>query len=108
MLQLKDDAAKQVKKLQQQLKEALREAEEARAGKEEAAGAAREAERRGKALEAEAVQHQEELAAADRARRQAEAERDDLLDELNNSASKVPLFINRLQLNLTNRCNEYK
>ncbi|XP_026333004.1 myosin heavy chain, non-muscle isoform X3 [Hyposmocoma kahamanoa] len=58
---LKDDAAKQVKKLQQQLKEA--------------------------------VQHQEELAAADRARRQAEAERDDLLDELNNSASKGTLLV---------------
>lgn len=86
---MKEDATKQVKKLQQQVKEAGREAEEARAGREEAAGAAREAERRGKALEAAAAQHAEELAAAERARRHAEAERDDLLDELAAAAAKV-------------------
>ncbi|CAB3223587.1 unnamed protein product [Arctia plantaginis] len=74
---VKEDAAKQ----------------EARAGREEAAAGARDAERRVKALEAEALQHAEELAAADRARRQAEAERDDLLDELNNSSAKSTLLV---------------
>ncbi|XP_059059196.1 myosin heavy chain, non-muscle [Achroia grisella] len=90
---VKEDSTKQVKKLQQQLKEALREAEEARAGREEAAAAARDADRRLKALEAEALQHAEEVAAAERARRQAEAERDDLLDELNNAAAKGTLLV---------------
>ncbi|MCP6117029.1 hypothetical protein NL387_27455, partial [Klebsiella pneumoniae] len=54
---------------------------------------AREAERKLKALEAEALHHVEELAAAERARRQAEAERDDLHDELNNTSAKSTLLI---------------
>lgn len=80
---------KQTKKLTAQLKEAVREAEEARSGREEASTLAREAERRVKALEAEALQHAEELAAVDRARRHAEAERDDKDDELTATGAKV-------------------
>ncbi|XP_039754036.1 myosin heavy chain, non-muscle isoform X1 [Pararge aegeria] len=90
---LKEDAIKQAKKAAAQLKEAVREAEEARSGKEEAVALAREAERRVKALEAEALQHAEELAAAERARRHAEAERDDRDDELTAAAAKGTLLI---------------
>lgn len=49
-------------------------------------------------LEAEALQHGEELAASERARRQAEAERDDLMDELNNTTSKVCSIISLFRL----------
>ncbi|XP_050671121.1 myosin heavy chain, non-muscle isoform X1 [Leptidea sinapis] len=90
---VKEDAVKQAKKLGAQLKEALREAEEARAGREESASAARDAERRVKALEAEALQHAEELAAGERARRHAECERDDRDDELTAAAAKVTLLV---------------
>lgn len=90
---VKEDLTKQVKKLQQQVKEAVREAEEARAGREEAITAAREAERRGKTLETEALTQAEELAAAERARRHAETERDDLADEFNNLNTKSTLLI---------------
>ncbi|KAG7303055.1 hypothetical protein JYU34_013074 [Plutella xylostella] len=90
---VKEDALKQVKKLQLQLKESLREGEEARAARDEAAATARDAERRVKVLEAEAMQQAEELSASERARRQAEAERDELLDEVNNTSSKGTLLI---------------
>ncbi|XP_041978089.1 myosin heavy chain, non-muscle isoform X2 [Aricia agestis] len=90
---VKEDAVKQAKKLAVQLKEAVREAEEARAGREEATAAARDAERRVKALEAEALQHAEEVAAAERARRHAEAERDDRDDELTAGNAKITLLV---------------
>ncbi|OWR44791.1 myosin heavy chain non-muscle isoform 1 [Danaus plexippus plexippus] len=101
---VKEDAVKQAKKLTAQLKEAVREAEEARAGREEAAATSREAERRVKALEAEALQHAEELAAAERARRHAEVERDDRDDELTAAAAKATLLIDekkRLEARIT-------
>lgn len=70
------------------MKDSTRDAEEARAGRDELATVAKEAERKLKSLEAEMLQMTEDLASAERARRAAEAERDELQEEINNSANK--------------------
>ncbi|KAM9298984.1 myosin-10-like [Gastrophryne carolinensis] len=83
----REEAVKQLKKLQLQLKEVWREVEETRTSREEMFIQSRENEKRLKSLEAELLQLQEELAAAERAKRQAQQERDDLADELANGVS---------------------
>lgn len=79
---------KQLKKSQQQCKEATRDAEEARAARDELAASSKDAERKVKALEAELLQVTEDLSSSERARRAAEAERDELQEEINNSTNK--------------------
>ncbi|XP_033161542.1 myosin heavy chain, embryonic smooth muscle isoform-like isoform X2 [Drosophila mauritiana] len=64
-----------VKKLQAQVKDALRDVEQAKAAKEELQALSKEAERKVKALEAEVLQLSEDLASSKRARRAAETER---------------------------------
>ncbi|XP_040181516.1 myosin-10-like isoform X2 [Rana temporaria] len=83
----REEAVKQLKKLQFQLKEVWREVEETRTSREEMFIQSRENEKRLKSLETELLQLQEELAAAERAKRQAQQERDDLADELANGVS---------------------
>ncbi|KAM4651712.1 myosin-10-like isoform 1-T2 [Discoglossus pictus] len=83
----RDEAIKQLKKLQLQLKEVWREVEETRTSREEMFIQSKENEKRLKSLEAELLQLQEDLAAAERAKRQAQQERDDLADELSNGVS---------------------
>lgn len=85
---VKEDALKQLKKSQQQCKEATRDAEEARAARDELAASSKDAERKVKTLEADLMQVTEDLAASERAKRAAEAERDELQEEINNSANK--------------------
>ena len=70
------------------MKDSTRDAEEARAARDELATVAKEAERKLKSLEAEMLQMTEDLASAERGRRAAEAERDELQEEINNSANK--------------------
>ncbi|XP_064606783.1 myosin-10-like [Liolophura sinensis] len=82
---VKDDAVKQMKRLQAQMKEFQREIDEARLAKEEMAQMTKDNERKIKNLEAEVLRLQEELAAAERARRAAETDRDEVQDELNQS-----------------------
>uniref|UniRef100_A0AAR2L8G8 Myosin, heavy chain 11b, smooth muscle n=1 Tax=Pygocentrus nattereri TaxID=42514 RepID=A0AAR2L8G8_PYGNA len=65
-----------------------RELEDARNAHKEVLSNAREAERRAKTVEADIIHLQEELAAAERARKQAETERDELAEELTNSPGK--------------------
>jgi myosin protein heavy chain len=79
---LKEDALKQLKKLQVQVKEFQRDAEEARAGRDELVAQLKDGEKKVKSLEAELMQLHEELAAAERARRTAEGDRDELQEEL--------------------------
>uniref|UniRef100_A0A3B3TWZ6 Myosin, heavy chain 11a, smooth muscle n=1 Tax=Poecilia latipinna TaxID=48699 RepID=A0A3B3TWZ6_9TELE len=87
----RDEAIKQLRKLQGQMKDYQRELDDARAAREEVLSTAKESERKAKSLEAELMQLQE-LAAAERARKQAEAERDELSDELaSNSSGKSAL-----------------
>ncbi|XP_068097120.1 myosin-10-like isoform X7 [Hyperolius riggenbachi] len=83
----REEAVKQLKKLQLQLKEVWREVEETRTSREEMFIQSKENEKRLKSLEAELLQLQEDLAAAERAKRQAQQERDDLADELANGVS---------------------
>ena len=74
--------------LQAQLKDAMRDADEARVGREELQGIAKEAERKLKTLEAELLQMGEDLSASERQRRAVETERDELLEEMNTNVNK--------------------
>uniref|UniRef100_A0A8C3NL30 Myosin-9 n=1 Tax=Geospiza parvula TaxID=87175 RepID=A0A8C3NL30_GEOPR len=83
----REEAIKQLRKLQAQMKDYMRELEDTRTSREEILAQAKENEKKLKSMEAEMIQLQEELAAAERAKRQAQQERDELADEIaNNSA----------------------
>uniref|UniRef100_A0A9J8BCG2 Myosin, heavy chain 10, non-muscle n=1 Tax=Cyprinus carpio carpio TaxID=630221 RepID=A0A9J8BCG2_CYPCA len=83
----RDEAIKQLRKLQAQMKDYQRELEEARSSRDEIFAQSKENEKKLKSLEAEILQLQEDLASSERARRHAEQERDELADEISNSAS---------------------
>uniref|UniRef100_A0A1A8DEY1 Myosin-9 n=1 Tax=Nothobranchius kadleci TaxID=1051664 RepID=A0A1A8DEY1_NOTKA len=83
----RDEAIKQLRKLQAQMKDYQRELEEARAARDEIFTQSKENEKKFKNLEAEILQLQEDHAASERARRHAEQERDELADEISNSAA---------------------
>uniref|UniRef100_A0A668A0N4 Myosin-9 n=1 Tax=Myripristis murdjan TaxID=586833 RepID=A0A668A0N4_9TELE len=83
----REEALKQLKKLQAQMKEVVRELEDTRLSREEILAQAKETEKKLKSMEAEMIQMQE-LAAAERVKRQAQQERDELQDEINNQATK--------------------
>eukprot|EP00095_Tigriopus_kingsejongensis_P005814 maker-scaffold716_size107355-snap-gene-0.26 protein:Tk05814 transcript:maker-scaffold716_size107355-snap-gene-0.26-mRNA-1 annotation:"myosin heavy non-muscle-like isoform 1" len=85
---LKEDALKQLKKHQAAMKEIQRDADEAHQSKNEVLQQYKDLEKKVKSFEAEMIQLQEDLSAAERGRRAAETERDDLQEEINNSASK--------------------
>jgi hypothetical protein len=72
--------------VQQTVKEAQLDAEEARSARDEALATAREQEKRMRAAETEVHSLQEQLDAALIGRRKAEAERDALNDELHGTA----------------------
>ncbi|XP_034567307.1 myosin-9-like isoform X2 [Notolabrus celidotus] len=84
----RDEALKQLKKLQAQMKDLFRELEDTRMSREEILAQSKETEKKLKSMEAEMLQMQEEVAAAERAKRQAQQERDELQDEINNQAAK--------------------
>uniref|UniRef100_A0A4W6FJ67 Myosin-9 n=1 Tax=Lates calcarifer TaxID=8187 RepID=A0A4W6FJ67_LATCA len=84
----RDEALKQLKKLQAQMKENMRELEELRLSRDEAVNGAKETEKKLKAMEADALHYQEDLATAERLKRQAQTERDELQDEINSSNTK--------------------
>ncbi|KAI5087447.1 myosin-9 [Silurus meridionalis] len=87
----RDEALKQLKKLQ--MKDLLREVDEMRLSREEILAQSKENEKKVKSMEADMIQLQEELAAAERAKRQAQQERDELQDEINNQNSKNALTV---------------
>ncbi|XP_052570215.1 myosin-14 isoform X4 [Peromyscus californicus insignis] len=78
----KEEAVKQLRKMQAQMKELWREVEETRSSREEIFTLNKESEKRLKGLEAEVLRLQEELAASDRARRQAQQDRDEMAEEV--------------------------
>ncbi|XP_037646931.1 myosin-9-like isoform X2 [Sebastes umbrosus] len=84
----RDEALKQLKKLQAQMKELFRELEDTRMSREEILAQSKESEKKLKGMEADMIQMAEELAAAERVKRQAQQERDELQDEINNQATK--------------------
>ncbi|CAN9505992.1 unnamed protein product [Ophioblennius macclurei] len=84
----RDEALKQLKKLQAQMKDMYRDLEDTRMSREEILAQSKESEKKVKSMEAEMIQMQEELAAAERMKRQAQLERDELQDEINNQGSR--------------------
>jgi len=70
-----------------QLKEVQKDLDESRATREDLSGQVKENEKKLKQLEADFLQMQEDLAAAERARRTIEQERDELFEELNSNSS---------------------
>ncbi|KAM6940573.1 myosin-10-like [Xenentodon cancila] len=84
----RDEATKQLKKFQAQMKELMKELDELRLSRDEAVNEAKETERKLKTLEADALQFQEDLATAERLKRQVQTERDELQDEINGSNTK--------------------
>uniref|UniRef100_A0A8C5XMC6 Myosin heavy chain 14 n=1 Tax=Microcebus murinus TaxID=30608 RepID=A0A8C5XMC6_MICMU len=95
----KEEAVKQLRKMQAQMKELWREVEETRSSRDDIFGLNRESEKRLKALEAEVLRLQEELAASDRARRQAQQDRDEMADEVaNGNLSKAAILDEKRQL----------
>uniref|UniRef100_A0A8C7R7K3 Myosin-9 n=1 Tax=Oncorhynchus mykiss TaxID=8022 RepID=A0A8C7R7K3_ONCMY len=87
----RDEALKQLKKLQAQMKELLRELEDTRMSRDEIMAQAKENEKKLKSMEADMIQMTEELASAERVKRQAQQERDELQDEINNQAYKATI-----------------
>nr|XP_019939612.1 PREDICTED: myosin-9-like isoform X1 [Paralichthys olivaceus] len=88
----RDEALKQLKKLQALMKEQMRELEELRMSRDEAVSGAKETERKLKAMEADTLHFQEEVATAERLKRQVQTERDELQEEVNISNSKNSLL----------------
>ncbi|XP_036796339.1 myosin-9 isoform X1 [Oncorhynchus mykiss] len=89
----RDEALKQLKKLQALLKDQMRELEDLRLSREEALNMAKEHEKKLKAIEADTIRLQEELASAERVKKQAQTERDELQDELTGHNSKNSLTV---------------
>uniref|UniRef100_A0A8D2PHN5 Myosin heavy chain 11 n=1 Tax=Zosterops lateralis melanops TaxID=1220523 RepID=A0A8D2PHN5_ZOSLA len=83
----REEAIKQLRKLQAQMKDYQRELDDARAAREEIFATARENEKKAKSLEAELMQLQEDLAAAERARKQADQEKEEMAEELASAAA---------------------
>ncbi|KAK7929897.1 hypothetical protein WMY93_006292 [Mugilogobius chulae] len=84
----RDEALKQLKKLQAQMKDLLREVDELRFARDEAVASAKETEKKLKTMEADALQFQEDLATAERLKRQTQTERDELQEEINSTNAK--------------------
>ncbi|XP_061731420.1 myosin-9-like [Nerophis ophidion] len=84
----REEALKQLKKQQAQMKELIRGLDDTRMSREEILAQSKESEKKLKGMEADMLQMQEEVAAAERAKRQAQLERDELQDEMNNQATK--------------------
>ncbi|XP_006868448.1 PREDICTED: myosin-14 [Chrysochloris asiatica] len=95
----KEEAVKQLRKTQAQMKELWREMEETRSAREDIFAQNHESMKRLKGLEAEVLRLQEELAASDRARRQAQQERDEMADEVaSGNLSKAAILEEKRQL----------
>nr|AAK85118.1 non-muscle myosin II heavy chain [Doryteuthis pealeii] len=97
----KEDAVKQARKANSQMKEYQRETEEARAAQHDANTAFKDMKKKVKSLEDELVVMQEDVAAAERARKNAETERDELQEEIaNGTVSKSSLNEEKRRLEL--------
>ncbi|XP_067353616.1 myosin-9-like [Channa argus] len=88
----RDEALKQLKKLQGQMKDQMKEMDDLRLSRDEALTNAKETEKKVKALEADALHFHEDLANAEKLKRQVQTERDELMDEISSSNSKNSLL----------------
>ncbi|KAM8879344.1 myosin-9-like isoform 1-T2 [Spinachia spinachia] len=84
----RDEALKQLRKLQALMKEQMRELDELRLSQEEVVNSAKETERKLKAMEADALHFQEDLATAERVKRKVQTERDELQEEIISTNTK--------------------
>ncbi|KAJ8318252.1 hypothetical protein KUTeg_003343 [Tegillarca granosa] len=84
---VKEDAIKQLRRIQAQMKDGMRELDEARSAREEMAVVVKENEKKIKNMEADMLRLQEDLVASERARRHAEAERDELQEEISSGTA---------------------
>uniref|UniRef100_A0A8D3CNQ3 Myosin, heavy chain 11b, smooth muscle n=1 Tax=Scophthalmus maximus TaxID=52904 RepID=A0A8D3CNQ3_SCOMX len=92
----RDESVKQLRKFQGQVKDLQRELDDSRAAQKEALTSARESERRTKVMEADVVQLHEMLAAAERARKQAEVDAS-ILSLLSDEKRRLDTKINQLE-----------
>ncbi|XP_040927030.1 myosin-9-like isoform X2 [Betta splendens] len=88
----RDEALKQLRKLQGQMKDYMKEMDDLRLSRDEAVNTSKETEKKLKALEADTMHLHEDLANAERLKRQIQSERDELMDEINSSNSKNSLL----------------
>ncbi|KAM9310763.1 LOW QUALITY PROTEIN: uncharacterized protein myh14 [Pholidichthys leucotaenia] len=95
----KEDTGKQLRRLQGQMKEILRELDETKLARDEVITQSKDGEKKIQTLEADVLQLTEELSVSERQRRQAQQERDELADEMVNSSSgKNALFDEKRRL----------
>uniref|UniRef100_M4ADS0 Myosin-10-like n=1 Tax=Xiphophorus maculatus TaxID=8083 RepID=M4ADS0_XIPMA len=95
----KEDSVKQLRRLQGQMKEILRELDETKLSKDEVIAQSKDGEKKIQTLEAEVLHLTEELAVSDRQRRQAQQERDEMSEEMVSSSSgKNVLFDEKRRL----------
>lgn len=76
-----------MKRLQTQVKELIRDLDETKLARDEIVAQSKESEKRLQVLEAELLQLTEDLAVSERQRRQAQQERDEIADEIINTAN---------------------
>ncbi|KAK7157386.1 hypothetical protein R3I93_008770 [Phoxinus phoxinus] len=95
----REEALRQMKRLQTQMKELIRELDETKLARDEIVVQSKDSEKRLQTLEAELLQLTEELAVSERQRRQAQLERDEMADEIVNTATgKSALFDEKRRL----------
>ncbi|XP_048008009.1 myosin-10 isoform X8 [Megalobrama amblycephala] len=95
----REEALRQMKRLQTQMKELIRELDETKLARDEIVAQSKDSEKRLQTLEAELLQLTEELAVSERQRRQAQQERDEMADEIVNTATgKSALFDEKRRL----------
>ncbi|KAM9723303.1 uncharacterized protein myh14 isoform 5-T5 [Menidia menidia] len=95
----KEEAVKQLRRLQAQMKDILRELDETKMARDDVMTASKDSEKKIQTLEAEVLHLTEELAVSERQRRQAQQQRDELEDEMVNSSSgKNALFEEKRRL----------
>ncbi|XP_056090808.1 myosin-10 isoform X3 [Rhinichthys klamathensis goyatoka] len=95
----REEALRQMKRLQTQMKELIRELDETKLARDEIVVQSKDSEKRLQTLEAELLQLTEELAVSERQRRQAQQERDEMSDEIVNTATgKSALFDEKRRL----------
>nr|XP_055065679.1 myosin-10 isoform X3 [Misgurnus anguillicaudatus] len=83
----REEAIRQMKRLQTQVKELIRDLDETKLARDEIVAQSKDSEKRLQILEAELVQLTEDLAVSERQRRQAQQERDEIADEIINTAN---------------------
>ncbi|XP_062507434.1 myosin-11-like isoform X2 [Corticium candelabrum] len=108
---VKEESIRQLKKYQNQVKDLSREVDDARMSRDESLSRYKELDRKVKHMESDVAAAQDALDAADRARRQAEGERDELNEQMSGNNPRIQLLTEekkRLETKLTNMEEEFE